>query len=94
MRITLKDLEIPKVITAYCNRCKRETDHLIYRHRDRIYIKCSVCGDEIYAGHEILAFETLDCPNCQRKTLHVIYRHRDRKYARCIGCGHELYVGD
>lgn len=94
MRIKPKDLELPKVITAYCNKCKRETDQLIYRYYDEIYIKCSVCEGKIYAGHEILAFETLDCPTCKRKTLHVIYRHYKEKYVKCIGCGHELYVGN
>ena len=94
MKITPKDLELPKVITAYCNKCKRETDHLIYKWKGDIYIKCSMCGEYIFAGHEILAFETLDCPKCRRKTLHAIYRWGRDKYVRCIGCGHELSVGD
>ena len=100
--ILASKLAVPRIIKAYCNTCQAETDHIIYKHRDELYIKCVRCDEKkIYAGNKaILAFERMFCGTCGRETLWVLYCTCEglfcdnEMYFKCIGCGTKRYAGN
>ncbi len=95
MPILASNLQIPRIIKAYCNKCKTVTDHIIYPDDKRIRIKCITCEKkDVYAGIAVLAFESLYCKECKRETLWALYCHDYRMYLVCIGCLNEVYAGD
>ena len=99
--ITPAELRVPRVIKAYCRKCKTITDNVIYNSSGNLYVKCVGCGKDVYVGNRgILAFETLTCRACGRETLWVVYCGggppylSDNIYLACLGCGMYFYAGN
>lgn len=93
--ITPAKLKVPRVVRAYCNKCKTVMDQIIYNHSGSLYVVCPGCKSDLYAGNRgILAFENLTCKTCGRETLWAVYCHSGEIYVLCLGCGREIYAGN
>lgn len=81
-------------IPAYCDRCKKETIHIVYREDSDLYIKCHECESKYGFGDRIIKFVKIYCPKCQRVTVHGIYKDYRGLHIKCIGCGRSVYITD
>lgn len=93
-------------ITAYCNRCRQETVHVIHAvsgdplfTEGGIYIKCHICGDNIFFGKTIYEFFKTYCDTCKTVTVHALYETKGGLLTsgglniRCLGCGRKIFLG-
>ena len=84
-RWEMKEKGTKYFIKAYCNKCGKDTVHVIYVDSGNDFvIKCTACEGKVHIyARKIDAFVKLYCPTCQRETVHAL----TSSFLKCVGCG-------